>query len=225
MGAMGVMALALSVVGGAIGAGLGVGALSGMWGIPAVVAVATVGVVTVGVVGGGAGGGRGSVAACSAPADSACAPAAAGVPVVIPVVNDWPNDCGDNGAVAAATEFGAFVDPIADKTLIGSALIGLSMLGDLPWWVTVLILTRELGVTVLRLAVIRRGVIPASWGGKLKTFVQAVAIGLFVLPLSGPLHVAAVVVMAAAILLTVITGVDYVARALRDIGGIRQTAS
>ncbi|CKM90788.1 Conserved exported protein of uncharacterised function [Mycobacterium tuberculosis] len=102
MGAMGVMALALSVVGGAIGAGLGVGALSGMWGIPAVVAVATVGVVTVGVVGGGAGGGRGSVAACSAPADSACAPAAAGVPVVIPVVNDWPNDCGDNGAVAAA---------------------------------------------------------------------------------------------------------------------------
>ena len=65
-----------------------------------------------------------------------------------------------------ATEFGAFVDPIADKTLIGSALIGLSMLGDLPWWVTVLILTRELGVTVLRLAVIRRGVIPASWGGK-----------------------------------------------------------
>lgn len=66
MGAMGVMALALSVVGGAIGAGLGVGALSGMWGIPAVVAVATVGVVTVGVVGGGAGGGRGSVAACSA---------------------------------------------------------------------------------------------------------------------------------------------------------------
>lgn len=118
-----------------------------------------------------------------------------------------------------ATEFGAFVDPIADKTLIGSALIGLSMLGDLPWWVTVLILTRELGVTVLRLAVIRRGVIPASWGGKLKTFVQAVAIGLFVLPLSGPLHVAAVVVMAAAILLTVITGVDYVARALRDIGG------
>ncbi len=67
---------------------LGVGALSGMWGIPAVVAVATVGVVTVGVVGGGAGGGRGSVAACSAPADSACAPAAAGAPVVIPVVND-----------------------------------------------------------------------------------------------------------------------------------------
>ncbi|CCK56096.1 Conserved exported protein of unknown function [Mycobacterium canettii CIPT 140070008] len=88
MGAMGVMALALSVVGGAIGAGLGVGALSGMWGIPAVVAVVSVGVVTVGVAGGGAGGGRGSVAACTTPADNDCAPAAAGAPVVIPVVND-----------------------------------------------------------------------------------------------------------------------------------------
>lgn len=82
-----------------------------------------------------------------------------------------------------ATEFGAFVDPIADKTLVGSALIGLSMLGELPWWVTVVILVREFGVTVLRLAVIRRGVIPASWGGKLKTVVQVLAIGLFVLPL------------------------------------------
>src|SRR5246127_5689378 len=104
-----------------------------------------------------------------------------------------------------ATEFGAFVDPIADKALIGSALIGLSMVGDLPWWVTVVIMTRELLVTVLRLAVIRRGVIPASWGGKLKTVVQALAIGLFVLPLSGPFLVAASVVMAVAIVLTVVT--------------------
>ncbi len=116
-----------------------------------------------------------------------------------------------------ATEFGAFVDPIADKMLIGSALVGLSMLGDLPWWVTVLILIREVGVTMLRLAVIRRGVIPASWGGKLKTFVQAVAIGLFVLPLSGPFLVAASVVMAAAILLTVVTGLDYVASTIREV--------
>ncbi len=119
-----------------------------------------------------------------------------------------------------ATEFGAFVDPIADKLLIGSALVGLSMLGDLPWWVTVLILTREIGVTVLRLAVIRRGVIPASWGGKIKTFVQAVAIGLFVLPLSdlsGPFLVTASVVMAAAIVLTVVTGVDYVASTVREV--------
>jgi CDP-diacylglycerol---glycerol-3-phosphate 3-phosphatidyltransferase len=121
-----------------------------------------------------------------------------------------------------ATEFGAFVDPIADKTLIGSALIGLSMLGDLPWWVTVLILTREVGVTLLRLAVIRRGVIPASWGGKLKTVVQAVAIGLFVLPLSGPFLVVASVVMAAAIVLTVVTGIDYVVSTARE---VRRTTS
>lgn len=121
-----------------------------------------------------------------------------------------------------ATEFGAFVDPIADKTLIGSALVGLSMLGELPWWVTVLILVREVGVTLLRLAVIRRGVIPASWGGKLKTVVQSVAIGLFVLPLSGPLLVTASVVMAAAIVLTVVTGIDYVVSTVRE---VRQTTT
>ena len=116
-----------------------------------------------------------------------------------------------------ATEFGAFVDPIADKTLIGSALIGLSMLGNLPWWVTLLIMSREIGVTLLRLAVIRRGVIPASWGGKLKTVVQAVAIGLFVLPLAGPFLVAASVVMGAAIVLTVVTGIDYLVSTAREL--------
>jgi CDP-diacylglycerol--glycerol-3-phosphate 3-phosphatidyltransferase len=120
-----------------------------------------------------------------------------------------------------ATEFGAFVDPIADKALIGSALVGLSMLGDLPWWVTVVILVREIGVTVLRLAVIRRGVIPASWGGKVKTVVQALAIGLFILPISGPFLVVAAVVMGIAILLTVVTGIDYVASTVRD---VRQTS-
>ncbi|MBV9318874.1 MAG: CDP-diacylglycerol--glycerol-3-phosphate 3-phosphatidyltransferase [Mycobacterium sp.] len=115
------------------------------------------------------------------------------------------------------TEFGKLADPIADKTLIGAALIGLSMLADLPWWVTVLILVREVGVTLLRFAVLRRGVIPASWGGKLKTLVQAVAIGLFVLPLSGSWLVAASVVMATAVVLTVITGIDYVASAISEV--------
>jgi CDP-diacylglycerol--glycerol-3-phosphate 3-phosphatidyltransferase len=117
------------------------------------------------------------------------------------------------------TEFGTMADPIADKTLIGAALIGLSMLGDLPWWVTVLILAREVGITVLRFVVLRRGVIPASRGGKLKTLVQAVAIGLFILPLSGSWLVVASVVMGAAILLTVVTGVDYVLSAARDVRG------
>jgi CDP-diacylglycerol--glycerol-3-phosphate 3-phosphatidyltransferase len=117
------------------------------------------------------------------------------------------------------TEFGTMADPIADKTLIGAALIGLSMLGDLHWWVTAVILAREVGITVLRFVMLRHGVIPASRGGKLKTLVQAVAIGLFVLPVSGSWLVAAWVVMAAAIVLTVVTGLDYLASAARDARG------
>jgi len=114
------------------------------------------------------------------------------------------------------TEFGKLADPIADKALIGAALIGLSMLGDLPWWVTGVVLVREIGVTALRFAVLRRGVIPSSRGGKLKALVQAVAIGLFILPLSGIWLVGAWVIMWAAIVLTVVTGVDYVVSAVRD---------
>ncbi|AFM16877.1 CDP-diacylglycerol--glycerol-3-phosphate 3-phosphatidyltransferase [Mycolicibacterium chubuense NBB4] len=128
-----------------------------------------------------------------------------------------------DGALARSygmvTEFGTLADPIADKALIGAALIGLSVLGDLPWWVTVVILARELGVTVLRLVVLRRGVIPASRGGKLKTLVQAVAIGLFVLPLSGGWLTGAWVIMLAAVVLTLVTGVDYLVSAVRDSRG------
>jgi len=127
-----------------------------------------------------------------------------------------------DGALArsygATSEFGKLADPIADKMLIGAALIGLSILGDMPWWVTVLILAREIGVTVLRFAVISRGVIPASRGGKLKTLVQAVAIGLFILPLNdlpAPWTTGAWWVMGAAIVLTVVTGLEYVISALR----------
>lgn len=128
-----------------------------------------------------------------------------------------------DGALARSygmvTEFGTLADPIADKALIGSALIGLSMLGDLPWWVTVVIMVREIGITVLRLAVLRHGVIPASRGGKLKTLLQAVAIGLFILPLSGAWLSAAWVIMWAAVVMTVLTGVDYVISAIRDSRG------
>ena len=94
-------------------------------------------------------------------------------------------------------------------------LIGLSILADLPWWVTVVILVREVGVTVLRFWVIRHGVIAASRGGKLKTLLQAVAIGLFVLPDWGWLRDIAWVVMVAAIVLAVVTGLDYVGRAIK----------
>lgn len=131
-----------------------------------------------------------------------------------------------DGALARSygmvTEFGALADPIADKALIGAALIGLSVLGDLPWWVTVVILARELGVTVLRFAVLRHGVIPASRGGKLKTLVQAAAIGLFVLPLAawpGPWLSVAWAIMVAAVTLTLVTGLDYVLSAIRDSRG------
>jgi CDP-diacylglycerol--glycerol-3-phosphate 3-phosphatidyltransferase len=118
------------------------------------------------------------------------------------------------------TNFGKLADPIADKALTGTALVGLSVLGELPWWVTVVILGRELGVTLLRFWVIRHGVIPASRGGKLKTLVQAVAIGLYVLPLSGFLGSVRWWVMAVAFVLTVVTGLDYVVRAVT----LRQTS-
>jgi CDP-diacylglycerol--glycerol-3-phosphate 3-phosphatidyltransferase len=113
------------------------------------------------------------------------------------------------------TDFGQIADPIADKALIGAALVGLSLLGELPWWVTVLVLVREVGITLLRFFVIRHGVMPASRGGKVKTLLQAVGIGLLVLPLGGVLHAIALLIMYAAVVMTVVTGVDYVQRAMR----------
>ena len=119
------------------------------------------------------------------------------------------------------TNFGIVADPIADKALTGTALIGLSVLGDLPWWVTIAFLVREFGVTLLRFWVIRHGVIPASRGGKLKTVLQVIAIGLYLLPLTGPLATGRAWVMGAALIVTLVTGVDYVARAVR----LRRTAT
>ncbi|ARP72659.1 CDP-diacylglycerol--glycerol-3-phosphate 3-phosphatidyltransferase [Streptomyces pluripotens] len=112
------------------------------------------------------------------------------------------------------TDFGKIADPIADKAIMGAALICLSILGDLPWWVTIVILGRELGVTLLRFLVIRYGVIPASRGGKLKTLTQGVAVGMYVLALTGWLASLRFWVMAAAVLLTVATGLDYVRQAI-----------
>ena len=78
------------------------------------------------------------------------------------------------------TDFGKIADPIADKALTGSALVTLSALGELAWWVTAVILARELGVTALRFWVIRHGVIAASRGGKIKTLLQVLAIALYI---------------------------------------------
>ncbi|GAB7180737.1 CDP-diacylglycerol--glycerol-3-phosphate 3-phosphatidyltransferase [Kitasatospora sp. Ki12] len=113
------------------------------------------------------------------------------------------------------TDFGKIADPIADKAIMGSALIGLSVLGDLPWWVTVVILARELGITLMRFWVIRYGVIPASRGGKLKTLTQGTAVGMYVLALTGWLATGRAVLMGLAVLLTVGTALDYVGQALR----------
>ena len=112
------------------------------------------------------------------------------------------------------TDFGKIADPIADKAIMGTALVCLSALGDLPWWVTGIILGRELGITLLRFWVIRFGVIPASRGGKLKTLAQGTAVGMYVLALTGPLATLRFWVMAVAVVLTVVSGLDYVKQAV-----------
>jgi CDP-diacylglycerol---glycerol-3-phosphate 3-phosphatidyltransferase len=111
------------------------------------------------------------------------------------------------------TDFGKIADPIADKALTGSALVTLSALGQLAWWVTVVILARELAVTLLRFWVIRRGVIAASRGGKIKTLLQVIAISLYILP--GSFWLERRLIMGAAVVVTVVTGVDYTVRAIR----------
>jgi CDP-diacylglycerol--glycerol-3-phosphate 3-phosphatidyltransferase len=128
------------------------------------------------------------------------------------------------------TNFGKIADPIADKALTGMAFVGLSLIGELWWWVTVVVLVREWGITLLRFWVIRHGVIAASRGGKLKTLLQTCALGLLILPLrllpdgwnrlGTVVWWIAVALMAAAVTVTVVTGVDYVvkARAVRRHG-------
>jgi CDP-diacylglycerol---glycerol-3-phosphate 3-phosphatidyltransferase len=113
------------------------------------------------------------------------------------------------------TSFGKVADPIADKALTGSAFILLSAYGVLPWWVTIVIIGRELGVTLLRFWVIRRGVIAASRGGKVKTALQTLAIVWYLWPFPPGLASVGPYLMGAALVVTVVTGVDYVAQAIR----------
>jgi CDP-diacylglycerol--glycerol-3-phosphate 3-phosphatidyltransferase len=121
------------------------------------------------------------------------------------------------------TDLGKIADPIADKALIGTALVGLSLLGELTWWVTGVVLAREVAITALRFVVIRHGVMPAGRGGKAKTALQALAITLYLLPLPGHWQLIAVGMMAAAVALTVITGLDYLAKASRLVAGSERT--
>ncbi|WP_346535837.1 CDP-diacylglycerol--glycerol-3-phosphate 3-phosphatidyltransferase [Micromonospora sp. DPT] len=113
------------------------------------------------------------------------------------------------------TSVGKVADPIADKALTGAALVLLSWYDQLPWWVTAVILVREWGVTALRFWVIRRGVIAASRGGKIKTALQILAITWYLWPLPADLAAVGPWIMAAAVVVTVVTGFDYVAQALR----------
>jgi CDP-diacylglycerol--glycerol-3-phosphate 3-phosphatidyltransferase len=117
------------------------------------------------------------------------------------------------------TDLGKLLDPIADKVLTGGALVGLSILAELPWWVTIVILVREIGITVFRMAVLSDRVIPASRGGKLKTIAQSVAISLALVPLWNVfgewVHWLNGVTMTIAVILTVVTGIDYLVDAWR----------
>jgi CDP-diacylglycerol--glycerol-3-phosphate 3-phosphatidyltransferase len=124
---------------------------------------------------------------------------------------------GVDGALARrnglVTDLGKLLDPIADKVLTGGALIALSILGELPWWVTIVILVREVGITVYRFVVIRQGVIAASRGGKIKTIVQSVAISFALVPLwtifGDWIFWVNGILMTLAVILTVVTGADY----------------
>jgi CDP-diacylglycerol--glycerol-3-phosphate 3-phosphatidyltransferase len=113
------------------------------------------------------------------------------------------------------TSFGKLADPIADKALTGTALVLLSAYDALPWWVTIVILVREIGVTLLRLWVARVNVIPASPGGKVKTVLQVVAIAWYIWPFTGALAHVGPWLMAVAVVVTVVTGIDYVVRVSR----------
>lgn len=123
------------------------------------------------------------------------------------------------------TDLGKILDPIADKILIGGALIALSILGELPWWVTGLILLREVGITVYRFVVINDRVIPASRGGKIKTITQFLAITLALMPLAmlwgDWVNVVNIILMAAATVITVLTGIDYLVDGWRQRRALR----
>lgn len=117
------------------------------------------------------------------------------------------------------TNLGKLLDPIADKVLTGAALIGLSIIDELPWWVTIVVLAREIGVTVHRLFEARSVVVAAAWMGKVKTVAQAVAITLALTPLVSLVGEGMVwvntVTMTVAVILTIASGIDYVVTAFR----------
>lgn len=124
------------------------------------------------------------------------------------------------------TDLGKLLDPIADKVLTGFAFVGLSILGELPWWITIVVLVREVGITVYRFLVVSDHVLAAAWMGKLKTVAQAVALSLALLPLAALLGEWILwvngITMTVAVVLTIASGIDYViseARGAREARG------
>lgn len=131
------------------------------------------------------------------------------------------------------TDLGIFLDPVADKGITGAALIGLALLGELPWWAVALILLREVGITVYRAVALKDRVIPASRGGKLKTLIQAVAISYWLLPFASlitwdaaegatpatllALSLAGVhwILLVLVVVITLWTGIDYLVQGSR----------
>ena len=114
------------------------------------------------------------------------------------------------------TDFGKIADPIADKALMITALVTLNIIGSLPWWITIVIVFRELGITFWRMVKLHQGeVVPASKGGKIKTTLQAIAVGLYLAPLPGWMDIPSLIVMLAAVVVTVVTGMQYLVDARR----------
>lgn len=117
------------------------------------------------------------------------------------------------------TDLGKLLDPIADKVLTGAAFVGLSILGELDWWITIVVLVREVGITIYRFAVVSDHVLAAAWMGKLKTVAQAVALSLALLPLASVVGEwiwwVNVVTMTIAVVLTIASGIDYVVSEVR----------
>lgn len=106
------------------------------------------------------------------------------------------------------TDFGKIADPIADKALMITALVSLNIVEKLSVWITVVIVVRELGITIWRMFELRRGnVVPASRGGKIKTTLQALAVAVLLTPWAYPFGV---VLMLIAMAVTVYTGLQYI---------------
>ena len=122
------------------------------------------------------------------------------------------------------SDLGKLLDPIADKALTGLAFVGLSILGELPWWITIVVLVREIGITVYRFLVVSDHVLAAAWMGKLKTVFQAIALSIALIPFAAlsdaavwqsTVWWAGVITMTIAVVLTIASGIDYIVTEVR----------